>query len=111
MDSKYAHLTLTKTDRINGGLGLLKYPLIADVRRKGSHSYGMLINSGVALRGLFSIDKEGIIQHSTINNLSVGRSLNETLRILQALQYGNNNPDETCPVDWALGDATIIPDI
>nr|YP_011007038.1 putative peroxiredoxin Ycf42 [Phaeostrophion irregulare]WAM64325.1 putative peroxiredoxin Ycf42 [Phaeostrophion irregulare] len=110
VDSKYAHLTWLQTERPEGGVGELNYPLIADLRKNISNSYNVLINSGVALRGLFIIDKEGVIQYSTINNLSFGRSVDETLRILQAIQYVNENPDEACPVDWTPGDETIIPD-
>lgn len=111
VDSEYAHLTWLQTEREEGGLGLLQYPLIADLRKEISNSYNVLLtDSGVALRGLFIIDKEGIIQYSTINNLSIGRSVDETLRILQAIQYVNENPDEACPVDWTPGNETIIQD-
>nr|QWK41818.1 hypothetical protein [Protohalopteris sp.] len=110
VDSKYAHLTWLQTDREEGGLGELEYPLVADLRKEISKAYNVLLNSGVALRGLFIIDKEGIIQYATINNLSVGRSVDETLRVLQAIQYVSENPDEACPVDWTPGDETVIPD-
>nr|YP_011007598.1 putative peroxiredoxin Ycf42 [Syringoderma abyssicola]WAM65027.1 putative peroxiredoxin Ycf42 [Syringoderma abyssicola] len=110
VDSKYSHLTWLQTEREDGGLGLLEYPLVSDLKKEISNSYNVLLDSGVALRGLFIIDKEGIVQYSTINNLSVGRSVDETLRILQAIQYVKENPDEACPVDWTPGDETIIPD-
>ena len=66
--------------------------------------------AGVALRGLFIIDKDGVIQHSTINNLSFGRSVDETLRTLKALQYVQSHPDEVCPAGWKEGDKTMVPD-
>lgn len=110
VDSKYAHLTWLQTEREEGGLGELEYPLIADLQKEISKAYNVLLDSGVALRGLFIIDKEGIIQYATINNLSVGRSVDETLRILQAIQHVSENPDEACPVDWTPGAETIIPD-
>ena len=108
VDSKYSHLTWLQTERDEGGLGLLTYPLVSDLNKEISNSYDILIDSGVALRGLFIIDKEGIIQYSTINNLSFGRSVDETLRILQAIQHVKENPDVACPVDWNPGDVTIF---
>ncbi|NEP44230.1 MAG: peroxiredoxin, partial [Okeania sp. SIO2H7] len=66
--------------------------------------------AGVALRGLFIIDKEGIIQHATINNLAFGRNVDETLRTLQAIQYVQAHPDEVCPAGWKPGDKTMNPD-
>ncbi|KAF5473500.1 hypothetical protein F2P56_010106 [Juglans regia] len=65
---------------------------------------------GIALRGLFIIDKEGVIQHSTINNLAIGRSVDETKRTLQALQYVQENPDEVCPAGWKPGEKSMKPD-
>lgn len=70
----------------------------------------MLAPDGVALRGLFIIDKEGVVQHATINNLAFGRNVDETLRVLQALQYVQAHPDEVCPAGWKPGSATMKPD-
>lgn len=67
-------------------------------------------SDGVALRGLFIIDPKGIIQYSTINNLEFGRSVEETLRVLQAIQYVQSHPDEVCPANWKPGDKTMNPD-
>ncbi|KAJ8534065.1 hypothetical protein K7X08_007389 [Anisodus acutangulus] len=76
-----------------------------------SKSYNVLIpDQRIALRGLFIIDKEGVIQHSTINNLGIGRSVDETLRTLQALQYVQDNPDEVCPAGWKPGEKSMKPD-
>ncbi|KAF9664892.1 hypothetical protein SADUNF_Sadunf16G0065200 [Salix dunnii] len=111
IDSVFSHLAWVQTDRKSGGLGDLKYPLISDVTKSISKSYGVLIpDQGVALRGLFIIDKEGVIQHSTINNLAIGRSVDETKRTLQALQYVQENPDEVCPAGWKPGDKSMKPD-
>ncbi|GAB2229547.1 hypothetical protein Droror1_Dr00013793 [Drosera rotundifolia] len=111
IDSVFSHLAWVQTDRKSGGLGDLKYPLISDVTKSISKSYNVLIpGQGIALRGLFIIDKEGIIQHSTINNLAIGRSVDETLRTLQALQYVQENPDEVCPAGWKPGDKSMKPD-
>ncbi|KAK8685641.1 hypothetical protein V6N13_041641 [Hibiscus sabdariffa] len=111
IDSVFSHLAWVQTDRKSGGLGDLKYPLISDVTKSISKSYGVLIpDQGIALRGLFIIDKEGVIQHSTINNLAIGRSVDETMRTLQALQYVQENPDEVCPAGWKPGEKSMKPD-
>ncbi|MQL81199.1 hypothetical protein Taro_013657 [Colocasia esculenta] len=111
VDSVFSHLAWVQTDRKSGGLGDLKYPLVSDVTKSIAKSYGVLIPSqGIALRGLFIIDKEGVIQHSTINNLAIGRSVDETLRTLQALQYVQENPDEVCPAGWKPGEKSMKPD-
>ncbi|ESQ51879.1 hypothetical protein EUTSA_v10017767mg, partial [Eutrema salsugineum] len=92
-------------NRKSGGLGDLNYPLISDVTKSISKSFGVLIHDqGIALRGLFIIDKDGVIQHSTINNLAIGQSVDETMRTLQALQYIQENPDEACPAGWKPGE-------
>jgi peroxiredoxin (alkyl hydroperoxide reductase subunit C) len=110
VDSVFSHLAWVQTDRKSGGLGDLNYPLVSDVTKSISKSYGVLIpDQGIALRGLFIIDKEGIIQHSTINNLAIGRSVDETMRTLQALQYVQENPDEVCPAGLP-GEKTMKPD-
>ncbi|KAL9256400.1 2-Cys peroxiredoxin BAS1, chloroplastic-like protein [Drosera capensis] len=112
VDSVFSHLAWVQTDRKSGGLGDLKYPLISDVTKSISKSYNVLIHDqGIAPRGLFIIDKEGIIPHSTINNLAIGRSVDETLRTLQALQYKQENPDEVCPAGWKPGDKSLKPDL
>ena len=111
VDSEFSHLAWTQSDRKEGGIGNIAYPLIADLKKEISTAYNVLDpEAGVSLRGLFIIDKEGIIQHSTINNLSFGRSVDETLRTLKALQYVQSHPDEVCPAGWQEGDKTMVPD-
>lgn len=110
VDSQFSHLAWVQTPRNEGGLGDLNYPLIADLKKEVSEAYGVLTEEGIALRGLFIIDREGVIQHSTINNLAFGRNVDETLRVLQALQYVQDNPDEVCPAGWKPGDKTMKPD-
>nr|YP_009313523.1 2-Cys peroxiredoxin [Galaxaura rugosa]SCW21777.1 2-Cys peroxiredoxin [Galaxaura rugosa] len=110
VDSHYSHLAWLQTDRASGGLGDLNYPLVSDLKKEISIAYNVLTDTGVALRGLFIIDKEGVIQYSLINNLAFGRSVEETLRTLQAIQYVQSHPDEVCPADWQPGDKTLIPD-
>ena len=118
-------------------MGDLAYPLVSDLKREISSKYYVLTRDGVALRGLFIIDKEvrdglckqlrhqlasccrggrsagwraqGVIQHATINNLSFGRSVEETIRILQAVQYVQENPDEVCPAGWQPGSKSMSP--
>lgn len=111
VDSEFSHLAWTQTDRKSGGVGDLTYPLVADIKKEISAAYNVLDpEAGIALRGLFIIDKDGVIQHSTINNLAFGRSVDETLRTLQAIQYVQSHPDEVCPANWKPGDATMTPD-
>jgi peroxiredoxin 2/4 len=89
-------------------VGELAYPLVSDLTREISAAYQVLDRSqGFALRGLFIIDPQGIIQHLSINNSSVGRSVDETLRILQAIQHTQRHPQEVCPADWQPGKSTI----
>jgi peroxiredoxin (alkyl hydroperoxide reductase subunit C) len=111
VDSVFSHLAWIQTDRKSGGVGDLNYPLISDIKKEISAAYNVLdISAGVALRGLFIIDKDGILQHATINNLGFGRSVDETLRTLQAIQYVQSHTDEVCPADWQPGDKTLNPD-
>jgi peroxiredoxin (alkyl hydroperoxide reductase subunit C) len=111
VDSAFSHLAWIQTDRKLGGVGDLNYPLVADIKKEISAAYNVLDpEAGIALRGLFIIDKDGIIQHSTINNLAFGRSVDETLRTLQAIQHVQSHPDEVCPAGWQPGDKTMNPD-
>lgn len=111
VDSEFSHLAWIQTDRKEGGIGDINYPLVSDLKKEISTAYNVLDpEAGVALRGLFIIDKEGVIQHSTINNLSFGRNVDEVLRTLKALQYVQAHPDEVCPAGWQEGDKTMNPD-
>ncbi|HTP67151.1 MAG TPA: peroxiredoxin [Geobacteraceae bacterium] len=99
VDSKYSHLAWIE----RGDLGKLDYPLLSDLKKEVAARYGILDEKeGVALRGLFIIDPEGILQYELVHNLSVGRSVEETLRVLEALQTG-----ELCPVGWRPGQKTL----
>jgi len=111
VDSQFSHLAWIQTPRNQGGIGDIDYPLVADLKKEISTAYNVLDdNEGVALRGLFIIDPQGTIMHSTINNLPVGRNVEETLRSLQAFQYVLANPDKVCPANWNPGDETMKPD-
>jgi peroxiredoxin 2/4 len=111
VDSEFSHLAWIQTERRIGGLGDINYPLVSDIKREISMAYNVLDpEQGVALRGLFIIDRAGILQYATINNLSFGRSVDETLRVLQAIQHVQANPNEVCPADWQPGAKTMNPD-
>nr|YP_007878248.1 thiol-specific antioxidant protein [Calliarthron tuberculosum]AGA63859.1 thiol-specific antioxidant protein [Calliarthron tuberculosum] len=110
VDSEYAHLAWLQTQRDDGGLGDLNYPLISDLTKSISQSYNVLTSEGKALRGLFIIDTKGILQHSIVNNLDFGRNVDETLRTLKAIQYVQSHPDEVCPANWQPGDPTMVAD-
>lgn len=102
VDSKYTHLAWTEKPRAQGGISGLKYPLLADLNKTMAADFGVLNEGGVALRGLFIVDPEGVVQHATINNLAVGRSVDETLRVVQAFQHVREN-GEVCPAGWQPG--------
>lgn len=111
VDSEFSHLAWVQTKREEGGISDLQYPLISDIKKEISLAYNVLEpEAGIALPGLFIIDKEGVIQHSTVNNLSFGRNVDEVLRTLQAIQYVQTHPDEVCPAGWQPGEKTIVPD-
>jgi peroxiredoxin (alkyl hydroperoxide reductase subunit C) len=104
VDSPFSHLHFLLSKRSQGGLDQLNYPLISDLNQSITRKYQLLTNDGLAVPGLFIIDKEGIIQYYTVNNLLCGRSINELLRILKSIQYIKENPGQACPVDWKYGD-------
>lgn len=102
VDSQFSHLAWVQTPRNEGGIGDINYGLVADLKKEVSTAYNVLTDDGIALRGLFIIDREGVIQHSTINNLAFGRSVDETLRVLQAIQHIQANPDVRCSLPASL---------
>ncbi|KAF5902098.1 thioredoxin-dependent peroxide reductase, mitochondrial, partial [Clarias magur] len=100
VDSHFTHLAWTNTSRKNGGLGNIHIPLLADLNKKVARDYGVLLEEpGIALRGLFIIDPNGIIKHMSINDLPVGRSVEETLRLVKAFQFVESH-GEVCPASW-----------
>ncbi|WP_425617592.1 peroxiredoxin [Anatilimnocola sp. NA78] len=110
VDSHFTHLAWKNTARTDGGLGQINYPLVADLNKEISRAYDVLIPSGIALRGLFLIDKEGKVRHQVVNDLPLGRSVDEALRMVQALQYFEKN-GEVCPANWKEGARTIKPTV
>jgi len=103
VDSHFSHLAWRKTAINDGGIGEISYPLIADITKNISRDYGILFNDEVALRGLFLIDKAGVVRHSTINDLPLGRNVDEALRMVDALQYHEKH-GEVCPANWKRGE-------
>jgi len=123
-DSQFSHWKWLQTERNDGGIKGVKYPLIADQSKaismdydvlagaydfeEGSDDYKMIFNgTPMAYRGLFLIDKEGTVQHQVVNNMPLGRSIKETLRMVDALQYFEKN-GEVCPADWSEGEEGLI---
>jgi alkyl hydroperoxide reductase subunit AhpC len=109
VDSKYSHFAWRNTPRSAGGIGEIRYPLIADLDKAIAAAYDVLLPDGVALRGLFLIDKNGVVRHQVVNDLPLGRSVDEALRMVKALQFFEKN-GEVCPANWHEGAATIKPD-
>ena len=109
VDSKFTHLAWKNTSIENGGIGNIQYPLVQDLDKSIARSYGILFNEAVALRGLFLIDTKGIIRHAVINDLPLGRSVNEALRMVDALQFVETHGDQVCPANWQEGDEAMKP--
>jgi peroxiredoxin (alkyl hydroperoxide reductase subunit C) len=109
VDSTFVHKAWVETKREDGGLGgSLNYPLLSDLNKVAAQDYGILMEKeGVALRGLFLISPEGVIMHSTINSLSVGRSVDEAMRVLKAFQFVSTHEGQVCPADWEEGRDTM----
>ena len=103
-DSPFSHLHYLLSNRSQGGLGKLNYPLVSDLNQTITKKYNLLTNDGLSFPGIFIIDKEGIIQYYTVNNLLCGRNIDELLRVLKSIQYIKENPGQACPVDWEKGD-------
>jgi peroxiredoxin (alkyl hydroperoxide reductase subunit C) len=105
VDSIYVHKAWVDTKREDGGLGgILNYPLLSDLNKVTARDYGILMeDEGVALRGLFLISPEGVMMHSTINSLSVGRSVTEAMRVMKAFQFVSSHEGQVCPADWEEG--------
>lgn len=112
-DSHHTHLAWTRTKREDGGVGKLNIPLVADVSKRISRSYGVLVEDenddmfGAALRGLFLIDPSGTVRSMQINDDAVGRSVEEMLRLIRAFQYADSHEGEGCPANWTPGADTI----
>ena len=102
IDSHHTHRAWRNTKVEEGGIGNIAYPLVADVNKTIARDYGVLLDGGMALRGTFLIDKGGVIRHETVNDLDIGRSVEETLRVVDALQHTEQH-GEVCPAGWNKG--------
>jgi peroxiredoxin 2/4 len=108
VDSHFTHLAWVNTPRTEGGLGQLTIPLLSDLTHKISIDYGVYLEDvGHTLRGLFIIDDKQVLRQITMNDLPVGRSVDETLRLVQAFQYTDRH-GEVCPAGWKPGSDTVI---
>ena len=108
VDSHFTHLAWKNTPRKQGGIGPIQFPLVADLNKQISRDFGVLLDAGIALRGLFLIDKAGIVRHALINDLPLGRSVDEAIRVLDALQFHEENGD-VCPANWHQGEEAMKP--
>jgi peroxiredoxin (alkyl hydroperoxide reductase subunit C) len=108
VDSKFTHKAWADTERKDGGIKGVNYPLLSDINKKVAADYGVLLPDGIALRGLFIINKDGILKHSTINHLDLGRNVEEVVRLLDAVDFSEQH-GEVCPANWKKGDKAMKP--
>ncbi len=108
IDSEFSHFAWKNTEPQNGGIGNIQYPLVSDIKKEISNSYGILFDDAVALRGLFLIDKEGIVRHCVVNDLPLGRNVDEAIRMIDALQFFESHGD-VCPANWKPGEDGMVP--
>lgn len=105
-DSWFSHSAWLNTPKKDGGIQGVTYPIVSDFNKTISQAYDVLLEGGMALRGLFLIDKNGVVQHQVINNLPLGRNVDEALRMVDALQYTEKH-GEVCPANWNQGDKAM----
>lgn len=108
VDSKFTHLAWKNTAIENGGIGNIQYPLVQDLNKEIAKSYGILFGGSVALRGLFLIDPTGTVRHCVINDLPLGRNVEEALRMVDAVQFSDTH-GEVCPANWKQGEEAMKP--
>ena len=110
IDSQFTHLAWRNTPVAEGGIGPVKYPLVADVKHEICKAYDVEFDpAGVALRGSFLIDQSGIVRHQVVNDLPLGRNIDEMLRMVDALQF-HEKYGEVCPAGWSQGDKGMVAD-
>ncbi len=108
VDSRFTHLAWKNTAVENGGIGNIQYPLVEDLNKEIAKSYGILLGGSVALRGLFLIDTKGVVRHAVINDLPLGRNVEEALRMVDALDFVETH-GEVCPANWKKGEEAMKP--
>ena len=109
IDSHFSHLAWKNTAINNGGIGQVQYPLVADIKHEICKAYDVEADAGVAYRGSFLIDKNGIVRHQVVNDLPLGRNIDEMLRMIDALQFTEQH-GEVCPAGWNKGKAGMKAD-
>ncbi len=102
VDSKFSHLAWKNTEVGKGGIGQIQYPLVADLTKSISRDYDVLVGDAVALRGTFLIDQDGVVRHQVVNDLPLGRNIDEAIRMIDALKFFQEN-GEVCPAGWNKG--------
>lgn len=108
IDSQFTHFAWRNTPVNEGGIGPIRFPIVADIKHEIARAYGIEHPDGVALRASFLIDREGIVQHQVVNNLPLGRDVDEMLRLVDALQFTEEH-GEVCPAGWQKGDSGMKP--
>ena len=108
VDSQYTHYAWKHTPVEKGGIGQVQFPIVADLTKSIARSYDVLINDAVALRGTFIIDKKGVVRHQLVNDLPLGRNVDETIRTLDALIFHEEH-GEVCPANWKKGGTGMKP--
>ncbi len=103
VDSQFSHFAWKETPVNKGGIGQIKYPLVADLTKEIAKAYDVLLDGGVALRGSFLIDKDGTVRHAVINDLPLGRNIDEMIRMVDAMLFTNEH-GEVCAAGWNKGD-------
>lgn len=108
IDSEFTHHAWRETPRDKGGIGSVQFPVVSDKRHEIVRAYGIEHPDGVALRGSFLIDKQGVVQHQVVNNLPLGRNVEEMIRMVEALQFTEQH-GEVCPAGWQKGSKGMKP--
>lgn len=109
VDSQFSHLAWLNTDREDGGIMGVKYPLVSDIQKTITRDYDVMVDGeGVAYRGAFLIDKAGMVRHQTVNDLPLGRNIDEFIRLIDALEFVEEH-GEVCPANWQKGDRGMTP--
>ncbi|MEI8122934.1 MAG: peroxiredoxin [bacterium] len=108
VDSHFSHWAWRQTPVNKGGIGEIGFPLVSDLNKQIARAYDVLLNDAIALRGLFLIDRKGIVRHQVVNDLPLGRNVDEAIRTLDALQFTEEH-GEVCPANWKSGDEAMKP--
>lgn len=108
VDSHFSHLAWKNTPHSKGGVGNIQIPMVSDLNKEISRGYNVLNDEGIALRGTFLVDENMVLRHILVNDLPIGRNVEETLRTLDALDYHNKH-GEVCPAGWHSGDEAMTP--